>query len=297
MLRTCDPSHTPVIGTNGEAGKAVGHSVTQPLTSGRKVTVRSQPSIIRRGWLSYSGHRVVVCGAEEETDMERSYESAIGEEWKIDGVELYRRAGIGSRVGFGSRPAVLVVDLIRGCTQKDSPLPPLMDLDSVVENSRELLRVARAKGMPIVFTTLGPYRSDMKDVGPIAIKMPGLKIFAQGSPWSEVDPRLGMRSGDFLIWKKWQSAFFGTDLQPVLTGLGVDTLIVVGCTTSGCIRATVTDAASHGFRVILPRECIGDRTEQIHEANLFDLNAKNADVVRLADVLNHLDQLMTLQSG
>jgi maleamate amidohydrolase len=106
-----------------------------------------------------------------------------------------------------------------------------------------------------------------------------------------------MRPDEFLIWKKWQSAFFGTDLRSILTGLGVDTLVVTGCVTSGCVRATATDAASHGFRVILPRECIGDRTAQIHEANLFDLNAKNGDVVPLAEVLAYLERLAPAEAG
>ena len=211
--------------------------------------------------------------------------------WRIDGADLYHQGGIGRRVGFGLKPTVLVVDLIRGCTETDSPLPPLMNLDDVVAKTKTLLAAARAKRVPILFTTLGPYRHDMKDVGPIAIKMPGLKIFVEGSQWAEVDPRLEMQSSEFLIRKKWQSAFFNTDLQPILVSLGVDTLIVVGCVTSGCVRATVTDAASYGYRVILPRECIGDRTPQIHEANLFDLDAKNADVVEITEVLTYLESL------
>ena len=213
---------------------------------------------------------------------------SLGKEWTIDGADLYRKGGIGRRVGYGAKPAMLVVDLIRGCTEKDSPLPPLMNLDLVVRNTEKLLAAARQRRLHVLFTTLGPYRTDLKDVGPIAVKMPGLHIFTEDSPWAEVDPRLKMRPGEFLIYKKWQSSFFGTDLHPILTGLGIDTLIVTGCVTSGCVRATVTDAASSGYRVIMPRECIGDRTAAIHEANLFDLNAKNGDVVGLDEVLAHL---------
>jgi nicotinamidase-related amidase len=222
--------------------------------------------------------------------MDRTEKNRRLEGWTSHTADVYREAGIGSRVGFGQRPAVLVVDLIRGCTDKESPLPAVVDIDPVVEKTCELLRVARQMGIPVVFTTLGPYRADMREVGPIAVKMPGLKVFAEHSPWSQVDPRLEMRPTEFLVWKKWQSAFFKTELQPLLTGLGVDTLIVVGCTTSGCLRATVTDGASHGLRVILPRECIGDRTREVHEANLFDLDAKNADVLTLREVLNELQR-------
>lgn len=220
--------------------------------------------------------------------MTKDTQHSLGPEWTVDGADLYRSGGIGRRVGYGSEPAILVVDLIRGCTEQDSPLPPLMNLDSVVENTGKLLAAARERRVPVLFTTLGPYRPDLRDVGPIAVKMPGLHIFTEGSPWAEVDARLEMRPGEFLIRKKWQSAFFGTDLHPILTGLGIDTLIVTGCVTSGCIRATVTDAASSGYRVIMPQECIGERTAAIHHANLFDLNAKNGDVVRLDEVLAHL---------
>lgn len=219
--------------------------------------------------------------------MKRTDENRRLEGWSHT-VKVYREAEIGSRVGFGNKPAILVVDLVRGCTEKESPLPAVTDIDPVVDKTRELLRVARQIGIPIVFTTLGPYREDMVEVGPIAIKMPRLRIFTEDSPWSQVDPRLEMRPNEILIWKKWQSAFFQTDLQLLLTGLGVDTLIIVGCTTSGCLRATVTDGASYGFRVVLPQECIGDRTREVHEANLFDLDAKNADVLELRDVLKEL---------
>ena len=225
--------------------------------------------------------------------MKPTPHDAIGPEWTIDGADLYRHGGIGRRVGFGPRPAVLVVDLIRGCTVKDSPLPPLMDLDPVVDSTSKLLAAARDKELPVIFTTLGPYRDDMREVGPIAAKMPGMAIFTPGSEWAEVDPRLAMRPDEMLVFKKWQSAFFKTDLGPILIGMSVDTLIVVGCVTSGCVRATVTDAASNGYRVILPRECLGDRTPQIHEANLFDMNAKNGDVVSLAETLDHLEKMNT----
>ena len=131
----------------------------------------------------------------------------------------------------------------------------------------------------MIYTTLGPYREDMQDAGPLGFKVPGLRIFGAGSKWAEIDDRLEVRAEDYLIWKKWQSAFYGTDLASILVHRRIDTLVVAGCVTSGCVRATVVDACTHGYRVIIPRECVGDRTPDIHEANLFDMNAKNADVV------------------
>jgi nicotinamidase-related amidase len=193
--------------------------------------------------------------------------------------EKYLKAGLGRRIGFGERPAIVVVDFNKGCLDPDSPLPPLMDLDDQVARTRRLIDLARPTGALIVYTTLGPYREDMQDIGPLGFKVPGLRIFTAGSKWAEIDERLEVRAEDYVIWKKWQSAFHGTDLGSILVHRQIDTLVVTGCVTSGCVRATVVDACTHGFRVIIPRECVGDRTPDIHEANLFDVNAKNADVV------------------
>jgi maleamate amidohydrolase len=196
----------------------------------------------------------------------------------------YQQAGLGRRIGFGERPAILVVDFNKGCLAKDSPLPPLMDLDDQVACTRRLIDLARPTGALIIYTTLGPYREDMQDVGPLGFKVPGLRIFTAGSTWAEIDERLEVRPEDYTIWKKWQSSFHGTDLAAILVHRQIDTLVVTGCVTSGCVRATVVDACTHGFRVIIPRECVGDRTSDIHEANLFDMNAKNADVMTVAEV-------------
>lgn len=196
----------------------------------------------------------------------------------------YQKAGLGRRIGFGERPAVVVVDFNKGCLAKDSPLPPLMDLDDQVARTRALIDLARASDTLVIYTTLGPYREDMQDVGPLGFKVPGLRIFTAGSPWAEIDERLEVRAEDYVIWKKWQSSFHGTDLSSILVHRQIDTLVVTGCVTSGCVRATVVDACTHGYRVVIPRECVGDRTAEINDANLFDMNAKNADVIPVAEV-------------
>ena len=199
----------------------------------------------------------------------------------------YQKAGLGRRIGFGDRPAILVVDFNKGCLAKDSPLPPLMDLDDQVARTRELIDLARLSGTLVLYTTLGPYREDMQDIGPLGYKVPGLKIFGPGSKWAEIDDRFDVRPEDYVIWKKWQSSFHGTDLASILVHRQIDTLVVTGCVTSGCVRATVVDACTHGFRVTIPRECVGDRTADIHEANLFDMNAKNADVIPVTEVQSY----------
>ena len=209
----------------------------------------------------------------------------------MDKYEKYKQAGLGSRVGFGKRPAIIVVDLNKGCTYKDSPLITLMDLDSVVENTRELIDVARVKKVPIIYVTMGPFRPDGSDTGMLGIKIPGIRFFSEGSKWCDIDERLEVREEDFVVWKKRQSAFFGTDLVMLLHRLQVDTLIVTGCVTSGCFRATVLDACSYDFRTIIPQECVGDRTDDIHEANLFDMNSKNADVIPVEDVVSFIKNM------
>ena len=128
----------------------------------------------------------------------------------------YQKAGLGRRIGFGERPAILIVDFNKGCLAKDSPLPPLMDLDDQVARTRSLIDLARESGTLVIYTTLGPYREDMQDAGPLGFKVPGLRIFGAGSKWAEIDDRLEVRAEDYLIWKKWQSSFHGTDLASIL---------------------------------------------------------------------------------
>lgn len=208
-----------------------------------------------------------------------------------DKYDKYKEAGLGSRIGFGLRLAILVVDLNKGCTYKDSPLPTLMNLDPVVDNTRKLIDAAREKKISIIYVTMGPYRPDLYDIGYLGVKVPGLRIFTGGSKWCEINERLDVRSEDFIVWKKRQSAFFGTDLTMLLHKLRVDTVIVTGCVTGGCVRATVTDSCSYDFRTIIPMECVGDRTNDIHEANLFDMNSKNADVISLQEVLSFIGNM------
>jgi nicotinamidase-related amidase len=201
-----------------------------------------------------------------------------------EGHSKYAQAGLGRRIGFGDRPAILVVDFNKGCTYPDSPLPPLMNLDNEIATTRRLIDLARKSGTLVIYTTLGPYREDGQDIGPLGFKVPGLRIFTAGSKWVEIDERMETRPEDYIVWKKWQSSFYGTDLASILVHRRIDTLVVTGCVTSGCVRATVVDACTHGYRVIIPRECVGDRTPEIHEANLFDMNAKNADVIGIDEV-------------
>ena len=194
--------------------------------------------------------------------------------------------GFGGDLGFGARPAVVVVDLLEGFTDPASPLGA--DLDAVVGDTRRLLDAARDAGVPVIFTTVIYDEANERAAAVFLRKVPALKVLRPGSRWVEVDARLGRRPDEPVLAKAFASAFFGTPLAAMLAGR--DTLVVCGASTSGCIRATVVDAVQHGLIPIVPRECVGDRWPAAHEANLFDVDAKYGDVVALADVLGAMHE-------
>jgi nicotinamidase-related amidase len=200
---------------------------------------------------------------------------------------IYKRSGLGHRIGYGRRPALLVIDMQLGFTAPErSPLAG--NLDSQIAAINRLLPAARDSGTPIVFTVVGYDPKIAGDAGLWPEKAPTLLELKIGSDLVELDPRLRRAPEDLLLIKKYASAFVGTPLVSTLVSRGVDTVLVAGCTTSGCVRATVVDALSYGFRPIIPEEAVGDRAQEPHEANLFDMDSKYADVVSLADVLAYL---------
>jgi maleamate amidohydrolase len=201
---------------------------------------------------------------------------------------FYAERGIGGRVGYGQHPAVLIVDMQVGL---DDPAYKVgADQTPAVEAIASLLPSARARGVPIIYARTG-YRPDGRDGGLFLEKIPALIELVTDSPAFEIDPRLAPEEDDFVVHKKFASAFFQTNLPSLLVAEGIDTIILTGCSTSGCIRAAAIDGISHGYRMILPEECISDRAEGPHRANLFDINAKYGDVVPLDEVLAYLDQL------
>jgi nicotinamidase-related amidase len=204
--------------------------------------------------------------------------------------EQYKRSGLVGRVGFGSRPAIVVVDFIKGLTDPSYPLGARMD--AAVLATRRLLDAARAARVLIIYTTIG-YEPSLLDAGVFVKKAPGLRHQILGTPAVAVDDRLAPRPDEPVLVKKYQSSFFGTPLASLLTAAGVDTCIVTGCVTSGCVRATAVDSMQHGFRTILPLECVADRAPEPHEANLLDIDSKVADVVSLEEALAYLASLPT----
>jgi nicotinamidase-related amidase len=201
---------------------------------------------------------------------------------------IYEASGLGASVTLGRRPAVLVIDFSCGFTDPECALGS--DLTPQVESTRRLLDAARAKGLPVVFTTIG-FEPNGKDGGLWLQKVPTLASLELGGRWVDIDPRLDPRDDETVLVKKGASGFFGTNLAAVLVTQGVDTVILCGATTSGCIRATAIDLLQYGWPTIVPRECVGDRAQAPHDANLFDIQAKYADVVSVEEALGYLESV------
>ena len=207
----------------------------------------------------------------------------------MNDAEFFKQRGFGLRIGFGERPALLVIDMLKAFTDPTMMLGA--DLKSQIEAITSLLAAAHARSVPVIFSTVMYEDADLKDAGIWALKQKGLVTLRAGSEGVEVDPRLEMLKTDTLLVKKYASCFFGTDLVSRLLAHRVDTVILTGCTTSGCVRATAVDACQTGFRPLVVREAVGDRSVSAHEQSLFDLDAKYADVISLADARSYLEKV------
>ncbi|MFD1514227.1 isochorismatase family protein [Halomarina rubra] len=206
-------------------------------------------------------------------------------EWTDDVAEFYAEREFAESVGFGDRPALVVIDLIEAFTDPDSNLGA--DVDDVVEQTARLLAAFREHDLPRYFTTVA-YEASYGDAGRFVEKVPALRELRLGTDRVTVDDRLAPEAEERVVLKKYASAFFGTDLSTELTTNGVDTLVLAGVTTSGCVRATAVDSLQHGYRTVVPRDAVGDRAEAPHRANLFDIDAKYGDVVDTDIVLEAL---------
>lgn len=203
-----------------------------------------------------------------------------------DDEAFFRQRGFGRTIGFGERPALIVIDIINAFT--DSNMPLGANLDSQVAAIQPLIAVAHERNVPVIYSTVKYEDADLADAGIWGLKMGGSSSLKAGTPAVEVDARLDVGPRDSLLVKKYASCFFGTDLIARLNSRRVDTLIVTGCTTSGCVRATAVDAVQSGLRPMVVREAVGDRSVAAHEQSLFDLQAKYADVVSLEETLQYL---------
>lgn len=186
---------------------------------------------------------------------------------------------------FGKRPALLIVDMVMAYFEPESPL--YAGVEDVLATNERLLAAARRAGMPVVFTNV-EYAPGGADGGIFYRKVPALRLFERGSPFGAFPQTLQPARDELVITKQYASAFFGTSLASTLTALTVDTLLITGLSTSGCVRATALDACQHGFLPFVVREACGDRHPAPHEANLFDLQAKYAEVIGEAEAIERI---------
>lgn len=183
--------------------------------------------------------------------------------------------------GLGERPALLIVDVINGFTDPSCPLGS--EASSVVDANRQLMERFHQQNHPVYLTTV-VYDSD--EQAPVfRARVPALNILSRGSRWCDIDARLPLLPSDIIVEKTHASAFHETGLAEQLRTKGVDSLVIAGLTTSGCVRATAVDGLQHNFKVVVPEEATGDRDDKAHHANLYDLNAKYVDVLSLTKTL------------
>lgn len=198
----------------------------------------------------------------------------------------WQQAGFRARVGFGQRPSVVVVDTTEGFTNPESPCGT--EASDVVSAIAVLIAAAREAGHPVIFTTISYAPADEPAAAAFLAKAPAGGALVRGGRWEAIDSRVAPLEDEPVLHKLWPSAFFGTPLATQLTARGIDTLIVAGLSTSGCVRATVLDGMQHGYKVIVAEETVGDRNPSAHRANLLDMDSKYADVMSLEEVVAKL---------
>lgn len=196
--------------------------------------------------------------------------------------DIYESQNFGNRLGFGEKPALLIVDFVNGFT--DPAKFGGGNIGEAIEATAPLLARCRAAGAPVAHTRV-VFADDGADANLMCLKVPALTSLTEDAPESRIVDALAPRPGEIVVRKRVPSAFFGTDLAPALARHRVDTVMVAGCTTSGCVRASVLDALCHGFRPMVVRDCVGDRALGPHEANLFDMGQKYADIVSSAEAI------------
>lgn len=205
-----------------------------------------------------------------------------------DDLERSYAADFRGHLPFGTAPALIVVDAVEAYVDPASPL--YAGVEAAVDVIAQLLEGARAAGIPVIYTVVS-YRPDGADGGLFWKKLPALRAFVQGSPYARIPDAIAPRADELVLTKHYASAFFGTTLASDLAARRVDTLVITGFSTSGCVRATALDALQHGYAPFVVKDACGDRHPAPHESNLFDLQAKYAEVVDADQVLRALGQL------
>jgi maleamate amidohydrolase len=199
----------------------------------------------------------------------------------------YARAGYHNPIGFGRKPALVLIDFVMAYYTEGSPLYGGEGVATALASALRVLAAARRAGIPIIFTNVVVQAGPL-DGGVFYKKAPATRCFSAGNPLGAWPPGIEPQPGELVISKQYPSAFFGTSLASTLTASGIDTVILTGITTSGCVRATCVDTMSYGFIPIVVKEGVGDRADGPHEANLFDMSAKYADVLPETEVIDYL---------
>ena len=200
-------------------------------------------------------------------------------------LDVYKKQGFGNSSGFGQRPAMLIVDFVNGFANPDEFGGG--NIGEAIANTKRLLAACRALHVPVAHTRV-VYADDGSDLGVFAMKAPALKKLTETAHASQIVDDLAPMAGEYIVRKTQASPFFGTSLDGWLQMNGIDTILVTGCTTSGCVRAAVIDAMSRNFRTIVVKDCVGDRAIGPHEANLFDMEQKYADLHDADEVIARL---------
>jgi maleamate amidohydrolase len=201
------------------------------------------------------------------------------------------RGAFDGHLAFGAHPALIVIDVVRAYVDPTSPLcaPAFVAALPIIAR---LVEAARARGVPVIFTNV-VYQQGGADGGLFYRKVPALRVFDQGSALGAFPAELGPAPGEIVVTKQYASAFFGTSLASTLHTMGADTVILCGYSTSGCVRASALDALQSGFRPFVASDACADRTPAPHDANLFDLQAKYAEVADSDAIIALLGQPTT----
>lgn len=202
----------------------------------------------------------------------------------------YEQAGYHARQSWGKRPALILIDFAKAYFDPAAPLYGGSGCQSALDNAVPLADAARASGVPVIFTEV-KYQPGGSDGGAFYAKVPALSCFDAGAETQALAPPLTVEAGDMMISKQYPSAFFGTALASTLRYMKIDTLLLTGVTTSGCVRATCVDSISHGFVTLVVEDAVGDRAEAPHRANLYDMSAKYADLLNRQAAMDYFASL------
>ncbi|WP_050526581.1 isochorismatase family protein [Pseudorhodobacter aquimaris] len=202
--------------------------------------------------------------------------------------QTYKNAGFGGQVPRGPNPALIVIDFSYGFT--DLSYPTASDADAQIAVTNTLIAAARKKSVPVIFTVISFNERELDTLAWLK-KAAGMKALVDGSRHVEIDDRLDRQPGDVVIVKKGASGFFGTNLAAHLVGAGVDTIVLTGATTSGCIRASAVDGVQSGFNVLVASDACADRAQPPHDAALYDIQQKYGDVVTSSEILTYLESI------